>query len=33
MVQYIVHGNRAQQAAVLVAYRHADQVVGGEPGR
>src|SRR5580704_12461821 len=33
VVQHVVHGNRAEQAAVLVAHRHADQVVGGEPGR
>src|SRR6266536_2099916 len=32
VVQHVVHGNRAEQAAVLVAHRHADQVVGGEPG-
>jgi hypothetical protein len=32
VVQYVVHGNRAEQAAVLVAHRHADQVVSGEPG-
>src|SRR6516162_5708308 len=33
VVEYVVHGNRAEQVAVLVAYGHADQVVGGEPGR
>src|SRR5690242_19939584 len=33
VVQHVIHGNRAEQAAVLVAHRHADQVVGGEPGR
>src|SRR4029077_3148628 len=33
VVQHVVHGNRAEQAAVLVAHRHADQVVGGEPSR
>src|ERR1700746_4080992 len=33
VVQHVVHGNRAEQAAVLVAHRHADQVIGGEPGR
>src|SRR3984957_10714769 len=33
VVQYVVHGNRAEQSAVLVADRHADPVVGGEPGR
>src|SRR5580700_694066 len=32
VVQYVVHGNRADQAAVFVAYRHGDHVVGGEPG-
>ena len=32
MVQYIINGNRAEQAARLVAHRHADHVVGGEPG-
>src|SRR5690348_14040051 len=31
-VQHVIHGHRAEQAAVLVAHRHADQVVGGEPG-
>src|SRR6516162_5595656 len=33
VIQHVVHGNRAEQAGVLVAHRHADQVVGGEPGR
>src|SRR6266568_2168125 len=33
VVQHVVHGDRAEQAAVLVAHGHADQVVGGEPGR
>src|SRR2546425_289507 len=33
VVQHVIHGNRAEQAAVLVAHCHADQVVGGEPGR
>src|SRR5213594_2642436 len=33
VVQHVIHGNRPEQAAVLVTYRHADQVVGGEPGR
>src|SRR3981189_2268255 len=33
VVQHVIYGNRAEQAAVLVAHRHADQVVGGEPGR
>src|SRR5690349_10112928 len=33
VVQHVVHGNRAEQAPVLVAHRQADQVVGGEPGR
>src|ERR1700750_1679493 len=32
VVQHVVHGNRAQQAVVLVAHRHADRVVGGGPG-
>src|SRR6476661_3011693 len=31
-VQHVIHGNRAEQAAVPVAPRHAAQVVGGEPG-
>src|SRR6266852_2101834 len=33
VIQYVVYGNRAEQAAVVVAHRHADQVVRGEPGR
>src|SRR6201989_3308865 len=33
VVQHVVHGNRAEQAAVLGAHRHADQGVGGETGR
>src|SRR5579863_7047650 len=30
VVQHVVHGNRADQASVLVAHRHADQVIGGD---
>src|ERR1700759_1662815 len=33
VIQYVVHGNRAEQAAVIVAHGHADQVVGGQAGR
>src|SRR5271154_5653559 len=33
VVQYVVYGNGADQAAVLVAHRDANEVVGGEPGR
>src|ERR1700747_1475228 len=33
VVQHAVPDTRAEQAAVLAAPRHADQVVGGEPGR
>src|SRR5712691_7715609 len=33
VVQHVVHGDRAEQSAVLVAHRHADQIAGGEPGR
>src|SRR5579862_2485083 len=32
MVEHIVYGHRAEQPAVLVTDRHADQVVGREPG-
>src|SRR5690349_21688336 len=33
VVQHVIHGNRAEQAVVLVAHRHADRVAGGGPGR
>src|SRR5579862_7291429 len=33
VIKDVVYRHRAEQAAVLVAHGHADQVVGGEPGR
>src|SRR5262249_31786122 len=33
VVEHVVHGDRAEQAAVVVAHGHADQVVGGQPDR
>src|SRR5579862_3076090 len=32
VVQYVVYGDRADQPPVVVADRHADQVVGSQPG-
>src|SRR5579859_5730177 len=33
VVEHVIYGNRAEQAAVIVADGHADQVVGRQPGR